>query len=113
MPLRYRLFKHASLTENKLFFHDNSRNYKGRGGKLSIYQQQGGLFSFVNATKDWGERNSVEARGLTKRRAEGVFAIETTIPPKGGRQSYKDLVRLSLFSCQSEGPYPSANRAGF
>jgi len=24
------------LTENKLFLHDNSRDYKGRGGKLSI-----------------------------------------------------------------------------
>ena len=44
-----------------------------------------------------------------KERGEGCFAIETT--PKGGRQSYKDLVRLSLFSCQSEGPYPSANTA--
>ncbi|MCD7453814.1 hypothetical protein HAX54_022273 [Datura stramonium] len=26
--------KHASLTENKLFFHDNSRDYKGRGGAV-------------------------------------------------------------------------------
>ncbi|EEF22550.1 conserved hypothetical protein, partial [Ricinus communis] len=62
--------KHASLTKNKLFFHDNSRDYKGRGSKLSINNRGAVLLCqrhkqgvyFVNATKDRGERNSVEAR---------------------------------------------------
>lgn len=35
-----------------------------KGGAVSSLSinNRGGLFSFVNATKDWGERNSVEAR---------------------------------------------------
>lgn len=33
-----------------------------KGGAVSSLSTTGGLFSFVNDTKDRGERNSVEAR---------------------------------------------------
>jgi hypothetical protein len=45
------------LTENKLFFHDNSRDYKHtvrslatiKGGAVSSLSTTGGLFTFVNS----------------------------------------------------------------
>ncbi|KAG6599178.1 hypothetical protein SDJN03_08956, partial [Cucurbita argyrosperma subsp. sororia] len=58
-------------------------------------------------------RKRLEARGVTKQRVKVGFVIETTILLNSNRQNYKDLVRLSLFSCHSERPYPSVNGASF
>ena len=49
----------------------------GTVSSLSINNRSWGRsFSFINGTKNWGEQNFVEARGLIKRRVEGAVWIE-------------------------------------
>ncbi|KAG6607287.1 hypothetical protein SDJN03_00629, partial [Cucurbita argyrosperma subsp. sororia] len=64
------LFEVVTTTEFSATFSISTQLGFGVASLSSLFVGGGGLFSFVNATKDWGERNSVEAGGLTKRKGK-------------------------------------------